>query len=145
MPRANTDEHMAAGTPEQSWVNITCKSIGSTTEGCGPPPSAIAAVKTLLEEYTSMYRSDAERAMPARTLVDAYLLEAWRLAAADPDDQIFIWLRDGAPTGITAQLHDPGIFPECSRPADVQPQDLHCDEQQFRNYPGVEEQDITDA
>ena len=61
------------------------------------------------------------------------------------DDQIFIWLRDGAPTGITAQLHDPCIFPECSRPADVQPQDLHCDEQQFRNYPGVEEQDITDA
>ena len=27
----------------------------------------------------------------------------------------------------------------------VQPQDIHCDEQQFLNYPGVEEQDITDA
>ena len=83
--------------------------------------------------------------MPSRTLIDSLLLESCRIAAADPDDQIFIWLRDGAPTGITAQLHDPGLFPECSRPADVQPQDLHCDEQQFRNYPGVEEQDITDA
>ena len=27
----------------------------------------------------------------------------------------------------------------------MQPQDLHCDEQQFRNYPGVEDQNITDA
>ena len=27
----------------------------------------------------------------------------------------------------------------------MQPQDLHCDEQQFQNYPGVEEQAITDA
>ena len=60
------------------------------------------------------------------------------LVAADPDDQILIWLRDGAPTGITSQLIDPGIFPQCSRPADVQPEDLRCDEQQFRNYPGVE-------
>ena len=40
---------------------------------------------------------------------------------------------------------DPGIFPPCHRPADLQPQDIHCDEQQFCNYPGVEEQDITDA
>ena len=27
----------------------------------------------------------------------------------------------------------------------MQPQGLHCDEQQLRNYPGVETQDITDA
>ena len=40
---------------------------------------------------------------------------------------------------------DPGIFPPCHRPADQQPQDLHCDEQQLRNYPRVEEQAITDA
>ena len=36
-------------------------------------------------------------------------------------------------------------LPQCQRPADQHPQDLHCDEQQFRNYPGVEDQDITDA
>ena len=83
--------------------------------------------------------------MPSRTHIDALLLESWRIAAADPDDQVFVWLRDGAPTGITAQFVDPGIFPTCSRPADVQPQDIHCDEQQFRNYPGVEENAITDA
>ena len=92
-----------------------------------------------------MCLTDAENAMPSLTKIDAFLLEAWRLVASDPDDRIFIWLRDGAPTGITSQLIDPGIFPQCSRPADVQPEDLRCDKQQFRNYPGVEEQAITDA
>ena len=69
--------------------------------------------------------------------------EAWRAAASDPDSQIYLWLRDGAPTGIKSQLVDPGIFLKCPRPADLQPQDLHCDGQQFRKYPGVEEQYIT--
>ena len=49
-----------------------------------------------------------------------------------------------APTGITTHLLDPGIFPECAKPVDLQPQDLHCDQQEFRNYPGVEVQEITD-
>ena len=39
---------------------------------------------------------------------------------------------------------DPGIFPERSRPADVQPPDLYCDQQQFNSYAGVEEQAIAD-
>ena len=77
--------------------------------------------------------------------MDAQLLEAWRAAASDPDSQVYMWLRDGGPTGITSRLVDPGTFPKCLRPVDLQPQGLHCDEQQFRNYPGVEEQDITDA
>ena len=141
----NTDEHAAAGTLDSSWVNVTCEAIGSAVPDSGPPSSAIAAVKALLINYTAMCLTDAEKAMPSLTKIDAFLLEAWRLVAADPDDQIFIWLRDGAPTGITSQLIDPGIFPQCSRPADVQPEDLRCDEQQFRNYPGVEEQAITDA
>ena len=78
-------------------------------------------------------------------MLDAQLLEAWRSAAGDPDNHIHLWLRDGAPTGIKTQLIDPGTFPTCHKPAELEPQDPHCDEQQFRNYPGVEEQDITDA
>ena len=49
------------------------------------------------------------------------------------------------PASFNSSLQDPGIFPKCQRPADQQPQDLHSDEKQFRNYPGVEEQEITDA
>ena len=92
-----------------------------------------------------MTMTDAQKAMPSLTDVDAYLLEAWRLVAADPDHQIFHWLRDGAPTGITQDLIDPGIFPACSRPAEVQPENLECNSRQFKNYPGVEENQITDA
>ena len=73
------------------------------------------------------------------------MLEAWRLVAGDPDHRVYKWLRDGAPAGITEVIKDPGIFPACPRPAELQPEDIYCDEQQFRNYPGVEEQEITDA
>jgi len=52
---------------------------------------------------------------------------------------------DGAPMGITEQLKDPGIFPE----AVVQPymghEDLHCNLQNFRNYKGVEESEVTET
>ena len=68
-------------------------------------------------------------------MLDAQLLEAWRAAARDPDNQVYLWLRDGAPTGIKTPLLDPGIYPNCYKPADIEPQDLHCDEQQLRNYP----------
>ena len=51
---------------------------------------------------------------------------------------------DGAPQGILQQPKDPGIFPDRAAPADMRPGQLHCDEKSFRNYPGVEEQDITE-
>ena len=77
--------------------------------------------------------------------IDAQLLEAWRLASGDPDHWAYKWLGDGAPAGIVEHIKDPGIFPVCPRPAELQPEDIYCDEQQFCNYPGVEEQEITDA
>ena len=102
----------------------------------------------MIAEYSSLSKHDIQthstRYSP-RTKVDAQSLEAWRDAAGDPDHWVYKWLRDGAPAGITEHLKDPGIFPQCHRPADLQPQDLHCDEQQFCNYSGVEEQDITDV
>ena len=148
MLRDNTAEHARFGTPSKSWVNTTCDAIGSDDPDSGPPPSAVAAVGPLLEEWIGMVRSEDERQNQCRTRrtnVDAHLLEAWRAASPDPDSQIYLWLTDGSPTGITSPLIDPGIFPEVSRPADMQPQDLHCDEQQFQNYPAVEEQAITDT
>ena len=51
----------------------------------------------------------------------------------------------GAPTGIEVPVLDPGIFPPCSKPAEMEPQDIFTSEhREFRNYPGVEEQQITD-
>ena len=102
----------------------------------------------MLAEYANLSKHDIQvhsRKYPARTKTDAQLLEAWRVAVGDPDHWVYKWLRDGAPAGIAEHIRDPGIFPQCPRPAELQPEDIHCDEQNFRNYPGVEEQEITDA
>ena len=79
------------------------------------------------------------------TNVDAQVLEAWQQKAGDPDGQVGRWLKYGAPAGIPNPLLDPGIFPTTDRPAELRPEQLHCDELQFRNYAGVEEQEITDS
>ena len=79
----------------------------------------------------------------ALTNVNGHLLGAWRKAAGDPDDQVETWLIEGGPAGIQFHILDPSIFPVCEKPADAEPLDMHRDSQHFRNYPGVEEQEIT--
>ena len=105
--------------PNDNWVNLTCNAIGSKDADAGPPAEAVAAVKALLIETTRMLPAD--KSLVPKT----HLVEVWGVAALDPDDQIFLWLRDGAPAGITTELIDPGIFPKCNGPADLQPGDLH--------------------
>ena len=39
------------------------------------------------------------------------LLSAWRIRAQDPDDQVELWLRDGAPMGLRVHPLSRGIFP----------------------------------
>ena len=47
--------------------------------------------------------------------------------------------------GVTAQLLDPGIFPEAVVKPYMGFEDLHCDLQHFRNYEGVEESEVTET
>ena len=54
------------------------------------------------------------------------------------------WLLHGAPACIINTLTDPGIFPPVDQPAAYTPESLYCDEISFKNYPGVEEQDVTE-
>ena len=93
-----------------------------------------------MQEFT---RTAAD-AQQSKTRADASLLEAWRVSARGPDNQIFSWLTQGAPAGILHQPVDVGIFPDCSAPSDNLPASLHSDWQQFQNYPGVEDQEITE-
>ena len=131
----NEQQHIASGTIGKSWISQTCDAIGSTDSDAGPPPDAVAAVKSMLIEMTGMVPEDFKT--PRRTRVDAHLLEAWRVAAGDPDDQVGKWMLVGAPTGIEAPVLDPGIFPPCNKPAEMQPQDIFTKEHRdFRNYPG---------
>ena len=106
---ANTKLNDDKGTPAASWVNVTCESVGTSDSSCKPPPDAVEAVRRLLIEATGMTGADANT--PRLTNVDAYLLDAWRIAARDPEVYVGAWLKDGAPAGITMPIHDPGIFP----------------------------------
>ena len=79
------------------------------------------------------------------TKIHAPLLEAWRAAARGPDHWVHEWLTIGAPAGILRLLQDPGIFPDCTSPSEQRPEDMYCDEHNFRNYSGVEEHEVTAA
>ena len=85
-----------------------CEAIGISV-GKLPPEEAIYAVRKIMVEFTKGVPEDPISAHLAR--IDAYLLEAWRIAALDPDDQVFLWLTQGAPAGILRSLVDPGIVP----------------------------------
>ena len=88
--------------------------------------------KALIAEFSKLSEHDIERhskKYPARAKVDAQLLEGWRTAAGDPDHWVYRLLRDGAPAGIKHTIKDPGIFPACPRSAELQPENIYCNEQ----------------
>ena len=74
---SNEQKHTSEDTLNESWISRTCNAIGSTDPDAGPPPDAVAAVRSMLIEATGMVRDD----IGARRLtkVDAHLLEAWRV------------------------------------------------------------------
>ena len=108
-----------------------------------PPADAIAAVKSLLYEHAKLHREEPPNYTPM-TRVDALLLEAWRKASRDPDDHAGKWMIYGAPAGIIHQPVDPGIFPDVSAPAEMDPNELQFDIATFNNYPGVESHQSTE-
>ena len=76
--------------------------------------------------------------------IDADLLESWRAAAKDIEDQIYKWLTDGGPAGILDAPVYPGVFPDCPGPIENDTPDSQFDADMFRNDHGVEEQSVTE-
>ena len=70
-------------------MNKACDAIGSSDPTCKPPIDAVEAVRFLLIEATGMTEADANT--PRLTNVDAYLREAWRIAACDPEVFVVAW------------------------------------------------------
>ena len=89
---ADTKLNDGKGTPESSWVKKTCDAIGSADPTCKPPIDAVEAVRRLLIEATGMTEADANT--PLLTKADAYLLDAWRIAACDPEVFVGAWLKE---------------------------------------------------
>ena len=57
---------------------------------------------------------------------------------------MFTWLTQAGPMGI---LHNPvigGVFPDSSDTPECKPDEITCDPATFTNYPGVEEQPVTE-
>ena len=77
---------------------MTCDAIGSSDDDAGPPADAVAAIKAMLIEMTGMVVEDEPG--PRLTKVDACLLEAWRVASGDPDDQVG-WIGRVKECGLT--------------------------------------------
>ena len=122
-------------------VNEVLKCVGA--EGTfATPPDVTSEARDLLQLVLSSFvpQPAASWTSPA-TPIHIRILEWWRLAAKDPDDQPTIWLRDGAPAGLNMPIIDRGVFPLYSW-EDDQPE-LHADELQteehFHNYSDVEE------
>jgi len=127
--------------PASSWIDATCATIGAPKESKpAPPTDAIAAVKAILIKYIGMVNYDSA----PLTKVDGHFLRQWQRTAGDPDGIAANWMVDGAPMGVTEQLLDPGIFPQSVVPPYMGHESLQCDLQNFHNYKGVEESEITE-
>ena len=69
------------------------------------------------------------------------LLDLWRTAAKDPDDQAVLWLKQGAPAGIRTTVESCSIFPEYAPEFDeptASVEELGTPDG-FVNYEGVEQ------
>ena len=67
----NERQHLEKGTVHQSWIALTCDSIGSECEDAGPPTDAIAAIKSMLIEMTGMVAEDNPE-KPKTKVADQY-------------------------------------------------------------------------
>ncbi len=68
-----------------SWIDLTCKLIGSTDKDVRPPADAIAAVKAIMVKHIG---GDAAVAQGALTRINSTLPGRWRKIAGHPDDRV---------------------------------------------------------
>eukprot|EP00971_Amphidinium_carterae_P338693 6476166-Amphidinium_carterae.1 len=57
----------------------------------------------------------------------------------DPDDQVPLWIRHGAPAGVLVQPEYKGIFPFEGQPAADDPAHLSTNFEDFANYSSVDQ------
>ncbi len=75
-----------------AWIHTTCDLVGTTVLDARPPPAAILAVKSLLMTHLGCDGLDSS----TLTRINSKLLGSWRKCSGDPDDQVELWLKDGA-------------------------------------------------
>jgi len=79
-----------------------------------PSDTHVLNIRRLLSDCVGATDTEPVNNETYQTSVRAGILQAWRRAAEDPDDQPEQWLRHGAPAGIRLTPRDRGIFPTVS-------------------------------
>ena len=101
------------------------------------PPVALEAVRSILIKHCGA-GTPFVPLEGCSTKVDAQLLEAWRVAAKDPDSDVCKRLREGAPAGIRLRPSSCSIFTDIDDSATLDPEDIPLNTDGFANYGGIE-------
>lgn len=120
-----------------AWIDSTCALIGGEQD-LKADPSAIQAVRQIIEKQCDFVPSHDVPQEDCSTLINARLLEAWRLKAMDPDHEVCQWLLTGAPAGLAKVPQDCGIFPTLDDSPKRDFEELCTDFDTFENYAGVD-------
>ena len=83
----------------KSWVDIMYDSLGKDNDAPAPA-EAVKAVRDIIIKHCGE-GTPPEWSSAERTSIDVQLLEAWRVAAKDPESAVARWLAGWTPAGIT--------------------------------------------
>ena len=120
-------------------VSRAIKSIGttdqSTVNALGEDIQAVREILVTTLQVTGDGKSAASE-------VYGGILEAWRLAARDPDWAVCSWFETGAPAGILLDIPACDIFPSYPDEDRDDPMDLITDFEDFVNHDASDEDDL---
>ena len=99
-----------------------------------------SALHSTLVTHCPQWEATSLPELTTHTKVNTELLSLFRTAYNDPDDQPEVWLRQGAPAGLSLEIADRGVFPLYAPEddeAEYTPSELQTVDN-FSNYSGVE-------
>ena len=119
-------------------IQICCSAIGSDDPHAGPNEEQLRLCRQAIALVVGASEWEPVHSIAYNTSVRPGLLGAWRLAAADPDDQPEKWCRFGAPAGVREHPIDRDIFPTVEPEVVSDPEMLTSDYDSFTNYDNVD-------
>ena len=119
-------------------VQRAINSIGTTDDSAKPWASDVESVRDILRSTLNVKGTGASESSE----VFGGIMEAWRVAAMDPDYAVCSWFDSGAPAGILVDIPSCGIFPEHPIEEYDDPCDLATDFDTFTNHDASDEDDL---
>ena len=119
------------------------QAVGNEDSAAGPEQHHLDELRMKLK--TTFCQNSMEGHEGLRTKLQPDVLWVLARAAGDPDaDEIYDWLTNGAPAGISREINDPGgIFPTEDDELELEEVDLP-DPMKHRNYGSVDDDDMAE-